>query len=312
MRSSFADEILSAACSDDRVVVLSGDIGNQMFDDFQKHHPDRFYNCGIAEANMIGMAAGLAMSGLRPFVYTFSAFDTIRCLEQIRIDLCFQKLPVVIIGLGGGLTYAPLGPTHYICEDIAALRTLPNIIIVAPADAIETRFAIRQSLMKENPVYIRIGKKNEPVIHSDSPDFTIGKGLVLREGSNVCLISAGTIMPEVLKAADILIASGISVRVVNLHTIKPLDQKIVKELFETFPLIGIIEEHSLIGGLSSSILEWAIDEQVNIPTILRFGTADEFIYDSITQNNARIRYGITAELIAKKIQDTWMKQNICR
>jgi len=309
MRSTFANEMQSAACSDNRVVVLSGDIGNQMFDKFQEHHPDRFYNCGVAEANMIGMAAGLAMSGLRPFVYTFSAFDTLRCLEQIRIDLCYQKLPVVIIGLGGGLTYAPLGPTHYICEDIAILRTLPNMIIIAPADSLETRSAIRQSLIQENPVYIRIGKKNEPAIHSDIPDFQIGKGLPLREGKDICLIAAGTIMPDVLKAADLLHLSGLSVKVVNFHTIKPLDVTILTDIFKNFSLIGIIEEHTLIGGLGSAIIEWAVDASLRLPKIIRFGTADEYIYTSISQNEARIRYGITADNIVEKMRNAWEDLN---
>ena len=223
MRDAFSDELTNLAGSDPRVVLLMGDIGNHMFDRFKELYPTRFFNCGIAEANMISVAAGLAMSGFRPFVYTFSSFDIGRPYEQIRIDLAFQNLPVIIIGLGGGLTYSSLGPTHYICEDLAVTRALPNMTIICPADAVETRAAIRAALQKEGPVYIRIGKKNEPVIYKIPPDFVIGKGITIEDGTDICILGTGSILPNVIAAAHLLRESGLKPRVVSFHTIKPLD-----------------------------------------------------------------------------------------
>jgi transketolase len=298
MRSAFAQEMTDLASADDRVIILSGDIGNQMFDEFQEKFPSRYINCGIAEANMVSMAAGLAICGMRPFIYTFTAFDTTRCFEQIRIDLCYQNLPVVIIGLGGGLTYAPLGPTHYICEDIALLRSLPYMTVLCPGDAVEVRCSIRESLKHHGPVYIRIGKKNEPVIHKETPDFKIGKAIQLRSGNDVCVLTTGTILPNVLKAHDLLKEKQVSATVIHFPTIKPLDYPVLSSVFAQFDTVVTLEEHSLIGGFGSAIAEWYVDNCDRKVRLLRLGTKDEFIYTSISQNEARDYYGLSPQKIA--------------
>lgn len=302
MRNAFADELVHLADSDERIVLLIGDIGNHMFDDFQKKYPDRFLNCGIAEANMISMAAGLAICGMRPFVYTFTAFDTARCFEQIRVDLCVQHLPVVIIGLGGGLTYSPLGPTHYMCEDIAIMRSLPNMIVICPGDAIEVRCSIRCALQQDSPVYIRIGKKNEPVVHGNNPEFQIGKAHICKNGDNVCIITTGTILPIILKAAELLENKGVSARVAQFHTIKPLDTKELNTIFSEFDHVVTIEEHSLIGGLGSAVSEWYVDQSDHKAKILRVGVRDEYIYTAIHQDEARAYYGLSSEKITESIE----------
>ena len=161
MRNAFAHEATRLASTDSRVVLLSGDIGNRLFDDFKKKHPDRFYNCGVAEANMIGVAAGLAMSGLRPICYTITPFITYRCLEQIRVDVCYHNVPAIIVGTGSGLSYASLGGTHHSCEEMGMLRLLPNLTVVAPADEHEVRGTLQAALAQSGPVYMRIGKKGE-------------------------------------------------------------------------------------------------------------------------------------------------------
>ena len=167
MRNAFAEAIAEAAATDKRVVLLSGDIGNRLFDAFKDKFPDRFYNCGVAEANMTSMAAGMAMCGLRPFTYTITPFATTRVMEQIRVDICYHNVPVAIVGTGSGLSYASLGPTHHSCEDVAFLRALPNMTVICPADAAEVRRAVAAVLEIAGPVYLRLGKKGEPTVHLD-------------------------------------------------------------------------------------------------------------------------------------------------
>lgn len=159
MRNAFAAEITEISATDDKIVLLSGDIGNRLFNSFKEKFSNRFYNCGVAEANMTSMAAGMAACGLKPVTYTITPFNTIRCLEQIRVDVCYHNLPVVIVGVGSGLSYANLGATHHSCEDIALLRVLPNMTVICPADAVEVRLALRAALNYGRPVYIRLGKK---------------------------------------------------------------------------------------------------------------------------------------------------------
>src|SRR5690348_6310507 len=209
MRNAFAKEVTQLAKADPRVVLLSGDIGNKLFDEFKVVDTDRFYNCGVAEANMMGVAAGMAMSGFRPIIYTITPFTTTRCFEQIRVDVCYHQAPVIIVGTGSGLSYAELGPTHHSLEDMAILRTLPGMCVLAPCDAIELDLMLRAALKQERPVYIRIGKKGEPLIYKEKPSLRIGEAIVVRKGVDVALLNAGILMPEVLKAADLLKEQGI-------------------------------------------------------------------------------------------------------
>lgn len=309
MRDTFASELTNLAGSDPRIVLLMADIGNHMFDRFKELYPTRFFNCGIAESNMISVAAGLAMSGFRPFVYTFSAFDVGRPFEQIRVDLAFQNLPVVIIGLGGGLTYSPLGPTHYICEDLAITRVLPNMTVICPADALETRAAIRASLQNEGPVYIRIGKKNEPAIHEQLPDFVIGKGIIIEEGTDICILGTGTVLPDVIAAAHILRESGHKTRVVSFHTVKPLDTELLETIFSDYPLVVTVEEHSLIGGLGSAVAEWVSDQPAaRKGRLMRIGIPDEFLHYTMHPKHAREAYALSPKKLAEAIHDQYKKR----
>lgn len=303
MRDAFATELTELAGSDPRIVLLMGDIGNHMFDHFKELYPNRFFNCGIAEANMISVAAGLAMSGFRPFVYTFSAFDIARSFEQVRVDLAFQNLPVTIIGLGGGLTYSSLGPTHYICEDLAITRALPNMTVVCPADAIETRLAVRAAPELGGPVYIRIGKKKEPLIHENLPEFVIGKGLLIHEGREICILGNGTLMPNILAAADLLQNTGLNPTVIHFHTLKPLDTHLLDKVFSEYSLIITIEEHSLIGGLGSAVGEWLVDQPFcQKGQLMRIGIPDDYLYDARNQDSARDYYGLSPGKLAETIK----------
>jgi transketolase len=285
------------AATDKRVVVLSGDIGNKLFDKLKLVDEQRFYNCGIAEANMMGVAAGMAMSGLRPFVYTITPFATTRCFEQIRVDVCYHHAPVVIVGTGSGLSYSDLGPTHHSLEDMAILRTLPGMRVLAPCDASELRQALHEVLKDDSPTYIRIGKKGEADIHKSPPNLKLGKVLVVRPGTDVALLCAGNMMADTLKAADLLAASGISAEVVSFHTVKPLDADYLQQAATRFKLLVTVEEHSRIGGFGSAVAEWRMAQPRNVAQ-LGFGTDDVFMHEVGTQAYARKKFGLTADNIA--------------
>lgn len=302
MRNAFADELTKLGNEDPRLVMLSGDIGNRLFDKFRAAHPDRFINCGVAEQNMTGLAAGLAMSGLRPVTYTITPFVTTRCLEQIRTDAAYHDVPVTIVSVGAGLAYAGLGPTHHACEDISFLRSIPNMVVIAPADAWEVRAALRAVMKQDRPAYIRMGKKGEPVIHSGMPEnFRIGKAITIKQGDDVCLLSTGNMLPEALEAQHVLAEKGISAEVVSFHTVKPLDNERLADAFSRYRLVATIEEHSLIGGFGSAVSEWVIDGGIAPKKFIRFGTPDAFFKKSGEQEFAREQLGLTGHQIAARI-----------
>ena len=302
MRNAFADELTILAQGDPRIVLLSGDIGNKLFDGFKNIEQARFYNCGIAEANMMGVAAGLALSGLKPVVYTITPFTTTRCFEQIRIDVAYHEAPVIIVGTGSGLSYAELGPTHHSLEDLAILRTLPGLVILAPSDEIELRLGLRAALNQSKPVYMRIGKKGEEKIHTTNPNFQIGKSIKIRTGKDVALVGTGTIMATVIAAAEKLESCGISTEVVSMHTVKPIDTEYLDQISSAdFSLMASIEEHGLIGGLGSAVSEWRSLSGSKIPHI-QFGTPDSFMHEIGSQLYAREKYGLTSTNIANVIK----------
>jgi transketolase len=300
MRNAFADEITNISLEDNRVVLLSGDIGNNLFEKFKATRPSRFYNCGVAEANMMGVAAGLALSGLRPFVYTIAPFTTTRCFEQIRVDVCYHHVPVVIIGTGSGLSYAELGPTHHSLEDMAILRTLPGMQVLAPCDSQELRLAIRAVLKSDSPAYIRIGKKGEPIIHASPPNFEIGKAIVIRPGNEVGLLCAGNMMALTLEVAEMLNNQNISAEVVSFHTVKPLDNEYLHSAMDRFRLIVTLEEHGSIGGFGSAVAEWCTKSRIRLPHLI-FGTGDNFMHEVGSQSYARAKFGLTVQNVVQKV-----------
>ena len=303
MRNAFADEITKLAVADERVVLLSGDIGNRLFDTFKAKCPGRFHNCGVAEANMIGVAAGLAMAGLRPVCYTIAPFITYRCMEQIRVDVCYHHLPVTIVGTGAGLAYASLGATHHSCEEVGMLRLLPGMTVMAPADPMEVRGCLRAVLAHSHPSYLRIGKKGEPNVHSAVPAVTVGSSIVMREGKDVALVVAGVLLPAALAAAELLAAKGISAEVVSSPTVKPLDTALLARVFSQHRVVAALEEHSVLGGFGGSIAEWLSEQRAPKGRLLRFGTPDEFLHETCEQEQAHEKFGLTAPAIAARIED---------
>lgn len=308
MRNAFAAEITKLGAEDKRVVLLSGDIGNRLFDKYKDAQADRFLNCGVAEQNMIGMAAGLALSGLRPVVYTINSFLINRAYEQIRLDVAYHNLPIVLVGVGGGLGYASLGPTHHSLEDVAVMRALPHMTVLCPADPVETKLTLREALKHDGPVFIRIGKKGEEVMHKEPPAFKIGQPIVMQKGKDICLISTGVMLPVAMQAAKELASDGIAVEVVSMPTIKPLNEKFLGEMFKSHGLVVTLEEHSLIGGLGSAVAEWVADNARPGASLMRFGTGDSFIHEASVLDYAREKLGFTPAKMIDEIKKHWRKR----
>ncbi len=302
MRNAFAAAITDLARTDPRIVLLSGDIGNRLFDKLKAAVPDRFLNCGVAEANMMTAAAGMALSGLRPFTYTITPFTTLRVLEQIRIDVCYHKAPVVIVGTGSGLSYASLGPTHHSCEDLAILQAIPNLTILCPADAAQTREMVHAAVSVNGPVYLRLGKKGEPDVPPGEHPLAIGQPITLRTGRDVCLLAVGTMTDTALQVGGLLQRDGVSAEVVCVHTIKPFPQQLLVDVSSRIELLVVIEEHGLTGGFGSAVADRLLEFPGSPrPRLLKFGTPDHFLSSGGSQDYARRSLGLDPESIAQRV-----------
>lgn len=305
MRNAFAAELTRLAAADPRIVLLSGDIGNRLFDRFKEQAPGRFFNCGVAESHMIGLAAGMAACGMRPFCYTIASFATYRVIEQIRLDLAYHGMPVVVIGTGGGFSYASLGTSHHTPEELGMLRLIPGLQVVAPADVHELRAALAHAMAcGDSPTYIRIGKKGEPEIHAGTPAIAPGQGIVLRPPGEVNLLATGTILAEAIAAADRLAEAGIRCGVASLPSLKPFDTALLEESFAHARLVVTVEEHSAMGGLGTAVAEWLAGRRHRPQAaLLRLGSPDTFAPGLANQASARRWAGISAECIARAVCD---------
>lgn len=301
MRTAFINKLTELAHKDSRVYLITSDTGFKVFDDYQKIFPKRYLNIGISEASMIGVAAGLALSGKIVFVYGIVPFVTMRCFEQIRNDLCMQNLPVKIVGVGQGFTYGGEGATHHAIEDIAVMSCLPNMTVVCPGDPVETEKAMEASMLLEGPAYFRIGKSGEKVLHTNGlPGFEIGKGILLSEGDDLALIATGNMLETAIDVADSLRQKGFSPAVVSMHTVKPIDRKMIKELSKKYGLLATIEEHSHIGGLGSMVANVISDENLDVE-LVKFAVPDMYVNSSQNQESLRNRFGLSRKKIADKM-----------
>ena len=302
MRNAFARAMTEIAQERNDVCLLSGDIGNRMFDRYKEVAPARFFNCGIAEANMMSMAAGMGLSGVRPVVYTITPFTTTRCLEQIRTGVAYHEAPVVIVGTGSGLSYAELGATHHSLEDMAILRSIPNMRICGPADSNELTAQLRQAIKEGKPTYIRIGKKGEPDLFDEKSCLGIGKANLLSAGKKVLILSIGPIVKEAMEAREILKESGNNIGIATMGSIKPLDSEFLNEcISEGYKHWITLEEHHLIGGLGSAITEWLSEQKIKSVELTRMGIGDSFIHELGSQSYVRETKGIDASAIAKLV-----------
>jgi transketolase len=290
-RDAYGKTLLELGRENPRVVVLDADLsGSTKTGLFAKEFPDRFFNAGIAEANMVGMAAGLASGGMIPFASTFAVFAAGRAFEQIRQSLAYPKMNVKIVATHGGITVGEDGGSHQSVEDLAIMRALPNMTVLCPADGPETSAAIRAAAALQGPVYVRLGRAKVPVIFPGGCDFTVGRGATLREGRDLTFITTGLMSAMALDAARILEAEKISARVIHLGSIKPLDVELVLRAARETGAVVTAEEHSVIGGLGGAVCE-ALAEGFPVP-VERVGLRDVF-GQSGTGEELLAHYGLT-------------------
>jgi transketolase len=302
MRERCLKTITELAHEDERVVFVGSDLGVGAMANFKAEFPDRFFMEGVAEQNLVGLAAGMAMEGRIVYLNTIATFLTRRCFEQIAVDLCLHNANVRLIANGGGVVYAPLGPTHLAIEDIAILRALPNMTIIAPADAEEMARAIRATFNHAGPVYVRVAKGHERVVTIDSEVFRIGRAVPMRDGHDALLVTTGVALQVCLDAADQLNELGIDVAVLHLPTIKPLDGEAVVAAAERVPTIVTVEEHSIVGGLGGAIAELLAEADILAGRkFRRVGIPDVFPAGYGDQAGMMSRHGISPNAIAALI-----------
>jgi transketolase len=311
MRKTALNCVYELAKKSPKVVFIGSDLGPGVLDEMQKEMPSKFYMEGISEQHIIGMSAGLALEGFIPYVNTIATFLTRRCFEQIAMDLCLHDLPVRLIANGGGLVYAPLGPTHLATDDFGILRTLPNITILAPCDALEMRELMKCTLDWPHPIYIRLGKGGDKVISNIKSEFKIGKAIIFKKPSEGLFITTGVMTQLAMEACNILKNEGIICGLMHMHTVKPLDKESLLKWIPKVKAVVSVEEHFRTGGLGSSILEFLNDHMNDqLINFSRIGIPDEYAQNYGSQDSLLNHFGITAELIAKEMKLRLNKSNV--
>ena len=304
MRATCLNMVHDLAKRDGRVIFIGSDLSPGLLSEMKKEMPERWYMEGVTEANVVGMAAGLAMEGYLPYVNTIATFITRRCYEQVAVDLCLHDLPVRLIGNGGGLVYAPLGPTHLAIEDMAIMRALPNMTVTAVCDAKEMVRLMNCTLDWPHPIYIRLAKGGDAVVSREENGFAIGKAIPMRRARarrSVVLMATGVMTTNCLAAADLLSKEGHDVSVVHVHTIKPLDEETVLEFAGGAELVVTVEEGIRIGGFGSAVTDLLVEKLgAALPPMLRIGLPDAFPHKYGSQEELFEIYGLTPAQIATR------------
>lgn len=303
MRNAYISALYDLAKDNNQILALVADNGAIVYDKYRQDFPDRFLNFGISEANMVSVAAGLASCGKIPFAYTISCFITMRAFEQIRNDVCLQKMNVKLVGIGAGFVYSNLGPTHHATKDIALMRTLPGMTIFSPADPLEARYATIAAAQINGPVYLRLSTGGTPKVYEKDYKFKVGRGVTLRKGTDAAIITTGGILHEVIQAHDELKGMGISARLINIHTIKPLDKEIILKAARETRVILTIEEHSVFGGLGSAVAEVVLEENKSPIKFKRLGLNGTFPVGYGTYEEMKEMNGLSKKHIIKAVQD---------
>ena len=300
-RESYGNALVELGQENPNVVVLDADLAAATKTGmFKKAFPERHIDCGIAECNMIGIAAGLAAAGMTPFASSFAMFAAGRAFEQVRNSVGYPHLNVKIGATHGGISVGEDGATHQCCEDIALMRTIPGMTVIVPSDDIEAKAAVKAAAAMEGPVYMRFGRLAVPVINDEDYKFEIGKGKVLREGTDVAIIANGLCVAESLDAAEKLAAEGINAQVINMATVKPLDTELVLEAAKATGKVVTVEEHSVIGGLGSAVCD-VLSEQLPTP-VLKIGVNDVFGHSGPAVELIK-EFGLDGDSIAAKVKE---------
>lgn len=303
MRNHLIAELYELAQKDSKIYLMTGDLGYGVLNRFQERFPDRFVNAGISEQNMASVAAGMALEGNTVYLYSIGNFPGMRCLEQIRNDICYPNANVKIIVVGGGFAYGQLGMSHHATEDLAVMRALPNMRVYSPADPTEAVEVIRRANSVHGPCYIRLGKGGEPELHPEMRDYSVEKLMQVIPGEGVAILATGSILGQAMEAARLLReCRGVRAAVYNVMCLKPLDEKAIIAIGREFTQIVTVEEHNIIGGLGGAVAEVLAGEPAH-GRLLRIGLRDE--YPSVVGSQSYLRgyYGISAEHIAERIEE---------
>lgn len=308
MRTTFINTLTQMAREDEKIMCIIGDTGFSVFEEFEKEFGSRFVNVGIAEQNFVSFGAGLAAMGMKPYLYNVVSFMTLRATEQILLDICYQENPVVLVGVGGGFAYDTAGPTHHALQDIAMMTAMPNMTVICPGDPIEMKAVMLASKDFGKPLYIRIGRSVDSVVHTKPIEFQIGKAIKLKEGKEAAIFATGVMLRNAVKVHDILEAEGISTDLYSMPTVKPLDADAVLSCAREEKAIFTVEEHSTIGGLGSAVgnllaqnMQWC-NVKFN-----PFGVLDQFVPVTGTREYLDNLYGLSVEKMADKIRNELKK-----
>ena len=305
MRSAFFRTLLDLAGQDERIHLLVGDLGFGVVEPFTQRFPERFLNVGVAEQNMTGVAAGLALCGKIVFTYSIGNFSTLRCLEQIRNDICYHQADVKIVAVGGGFAYGTLGMSHHATEDLAIMRALPGMVVVAPGDPFEVEQATRAVVAQSGPCYLRLGRAGEPRIHGTDVVFKLGRAIRVREGRALTIISTGGLLETALQVAERLSTAGVEARIVSMHTLKPLDEAEIASAAVETGAIATLEEHSVIGGLGSAVAELLAEASGLSVRLKRFGIPSTFVSEIGSQEYLRAMHGLSPTALVESLE-SWL------
>lgn len=308
MRDTFVKTLIEEAKKDKNIELITGDLGFGVLKPYFEQLPNQFTNAGIAEQNMTGVAAGMALCGKTVFTYSIGNFPTLRCIEQIRNDCAYPHANVKIVCVGGGFVYGSLGMSHQATEDIAMLRALPEVTVVCPGDLVEAAEATKAIAHTPGTVYLRLGRGGEKRVHDKIDNFQIGKAIKIREAKADCnkkvaLFSTGAILDEATEAAGILEKEGIGVEEYSFHTVKPIDKDVILDCTNRYDYIVTVEEHNVIGGFASAVSEVITDSDENV-RLIKIGLNDEYCSKVGNQKYLRAQYGMTAQDIVKKVKET--------
>ena len=304
MRDAFTRTLMELAGQDERIMLLTGDLGFGVLTPFAAAYPRQFLNVGIAEQNMTGVAVGLAREGRIVFTYSIANFNTLRCLEQLRNDVCHHQANVKAVSVGGGFCYGALGISHHATEDLAIMRALPGLTVAAPGDPVETAALVTAAVQTPGPFYLRLGRGGEATVHVPTDTITLGRAARLREGGDVALISIGGMLPNAITAARLLENSGVAASVTSLHTIKPLDEVVVATLARQSRLVVTVEEHLARGGLGGAVAEVMAGLAAPRARLLRLGLGEGFLDTIGSQDYLRQVYGLSPEGIVERTLTT--------
>lgn len=315
MRNTLVNLILKEAEKNPNIYFLTADLGYSVIEEFQRKLPKQCINVGISEQNMVGIAAGLALNGKKVFVYSIVPFATMRCFEQIKVDICYQNLDVTVIGVGGGFAYGSLGPTHHAVEDIAVMSSLPNMKVVCFADSIEVKALFPQINELGGPTYLRLNRGGESDIHPNSLNCKFGKAITVKKGNDIALVATGRILEVVVELAKMLKAKDINAEVISMPTVKPLDKNFLFKLALRKNAIFTFEEHNIVNGFGTMIAGLILENHPNLKLFKRFGIEDVYPKNVGTQEYLRDLNNLSAEKlykIIKKIYGKRQDKSICQ